>query len=145
MKLQNFRLSPVLGAISLTGTKREWDLHNIGTFSGLTYHVDRNEVRMEWCFSLEKRQLTCALVFRGVMFLLMLPDLPDILLSEAECVSGIFFVRPQKKEEPLNYEYRMTADLENGESFNMVFLLQSGRSIEIGAEIVELVETECGG
>lgn len=140
MKLLNFSIPDVVGAIALQGMSQYWDLHNCGLFKGFEFNSDQNVLTMTWTFSSDVKFSSCRLVFRGITFLLFLPSNGVVPLTEDTCVSGIFRVTVQNVLLPSPFQYRVKDTWREGEIFNLVFLLQSGRSIEIGAETTELLE-----
>jgi hypothetical protein len=141
MKLINFDLERPFVAISLKGLGHEWDLHNFADFLGLRFDAADNSLSMTWDASShegnpwgepENTAKGCQLIFCNVTFLQMSGRDNEIPLSEDLCLSSVSKVIPNTTE------YRCRDDWGEGEEFNLLFEFHSERSLEIGAESVEL-------
>ena len=138
MKLLNFELSSPHYAIELLGLGFVWDLHNAGKFLGIKITPSDNSATMTWRVTGHpaSKYLGCNLVFRGLKRMVVSPRDKELPLTEDDCVSGISKIIPNHQG---NADSRINPQLDEGERFSLLFGFQSRRSIEIGAESVELV------
>ncbi|HEY2845107.1 MAG TPA: hypothetical protein VGJ09_15700 [Bryobacteraceae bacterium] len=137
MKLLNFELETPYFGIALVGLDFLWDLHNVFTFLSVNLDATSNVAVMTWTAS-GHTPITysgCRLVFSGLKLLVISARDGDLPLSEDLCVSSISKVLPEPSLEP---ELRMKAQWGSNEAFHLLFQFQSGRSIEIDADAVEL-------
>jgi hypothetical protein len=78
----------------------------------------------------------CILLFRGLHTLMISPRHQELPLSEDLCVAGISKVAPGQTEPP---EHRTRSHWDALDTFDLWFTFQSGRSIELSADTVELI------
>jgi hypothetical protein len=140
MKLLNFELSSPSYGIELIGLGFAWDLHNAGIFSGIVVDADDNSVCMRWALS--GHPITkfsgCPLLFIGLKVMIISPRNEDLPRSEGLCISGISKLIPEPGE---RLEYRVKRQWHENDRFHLLFQFQSGRSIEVDADSVELIGT----
>ncbi len=141
MKLINFDLEHPFSGIALEGLGHYWDLHNFAEFLGFNFGVPNNSLSLEWDASSKEgnpwgdtgnKAKGCKLVFRNLAFLKMSGRNDEMPLSEDLCLSEVSKVIPEMTE------YRYKQKWVESEKFNLLFEFQSGRTLEIGAESVEL-------
>jgi hypothetical protein len=134
----SFELSQSSFAIELIGLGFVWDLHNAGQFLGVSVEVSDNTAIMSWRVSGHPaaKFSGCRLVFRNLKAMVISPRDEGLPISEDLCVSGISKVIPEATAKP---EYRTKRQWGSADPFHLLFQFQSGRSIEISAETVELV------
>ncbi len=139
MKLANFELATPSFGIALVGLDSYWDLHNGLSFLSFSLDAKSNIATMTWKASGHApiRYSGCTLVFIGLKLLIISARDSDPPLSEDLCVSSVSMVLPEPNPEPA---FRMKAQWNSNEEFHLLFQFQSGRSIEIDAETVELRE-----
>ena len=137
MHLSNFDLSSQAFSIELIGLDFIWDLHNVGEFLGLRLQPDDNSAIMSWRISSHpsNKFSGCQLVFKNLRMLIITPRDEGLPRTEDLCVAGISRVIPNGGDKP---EHRIRQSVPD-DHFNLLFQFQSGRSIEIDAETVELV------
>jgi len=137
MRLSNFELSAPSFSIELIGLDFIWDLHNAGDFLGIYLQTNDNSAIMTWKISGHPatKFSGCRLVFKGLRMMVVTARDAGLPLSEDHCVAGISQVIPNAGDKPENRIRQSVQD----DAFNLLFQFQSGRSIEIGAEVVELV------
>ncbi|HEY6305629.1 MAG TPA: hypothetical protein VI488_04110 [Candidatus Angelobacter sp.] len=138
MRMLNFELSASSFAVELVGLDCVWDLHNAGQFLGVNVAASDNTAIMSWRVSghAVAKYSACRLVFKDLKLMVISPRDAGLPISEDLCVSGISKVVPGATEKP---EYRTKRHWDSGDPFNLLFQFQSGRSIEVSAETVELV------
>jgi len=134
MKLVNFGLSTPSFGIELVGLEVFWDLHNTWSFQGVSLNTKNNTAVMRWMID-GRPSTTLSLIFTNLKLLSISERADDLPLSEDLCVSSVSKVLPEPNPEP---EFRMKAQWDPNEAFHLLFQFQSGRSIEIDAETVEL-------
>jgi len=149
MRFLNFSLSTPSHATVLRGLDNEWDIHNAALFLGIQTVANANTLEMKWAIDYSGNPLgapatignAChlSLVFRNPSFVLVLPRNEKLPLEEETCIAGISKVIPVDATNPKTAEYRVRAEWDEHENFNLLFVFQSGRSIEIGADAVELL------
>ncbi len=141
MKLTNFDLESSFSSIALIGFGFWWDLHNGADFGGLSFDAASSSLSMLWDASSPEgptwgdptnQSQGCKLIFRGVTFLQLSPRDGEYPQSEDLCVSGISKVIPNTTE------FRCQDQWAEGEEFNLLFEFHSERSVEVGAESVEM-------
>jgi hypothetical protein len=138
MKLVNFELATPSFGIDLVGLGVFWDLHNSWSFQGISLYTKNNTALMRWVIDdrPSAKYSGCNLIFTELKLLVVSARDGDLPLSEDRCVSSVSKVLPEPNPEP---EFRMKARWDVNEAFHLLFQFQSGRSIEIDAETVELV------
>ena len=134
MKLVNFGLSTPSFGIELVGLEVFWDLHNTWSFQGVSLNTKNNTAVMRWMID-GRPSTTLSLIFTNLKLLSISERADDLPLSEDLCVSSVSKVLPEPNPEPA---FRMKAQWDSNEAFHLLFQFQSGRSIEIDAETVEL-------
>jgi hypothetical protein len=138
MKLLNFELATPSFAIELVGLDFVWDLHNAGSFLGVSLDAQHNSALMKWTVTghPSAKYAGCNLVFSGLRLFVVSDRDHDLPLSEDLCVSGISKVLPEfRGESPL----RMKPQWNENEPFHLLFEFQSRRALEINAATAELV------
>ena len=144
MKLLNFSLlSPVQG-ITLIGLGCEWDLHNFAKFAGFRFDPVENSLLMEWSVPrmdnpwgwFENRAIGCRLKFRNVKWMDISARDESMPMSEDVCLFGISKVIPDRTE------HRFKSVWLDDEPFHLLLEFQSGRSIEVASDTVELESIE---
>ena len=140
MKFLNFELSKPSFSIELNGLGYVWDLHNAGQFVGLKIIPTDNTVVMSWRITGHPAtQFSgCNLVFIGLKLLIVSSRDEELPSSEDLCLSAISKISPGS-DEP---DRRIKADWGKSDPFHLLFEFQSGRSIEVNAETVELVSVD---
>jgi hypothetical protein len=138
MKILNFELSLPYHCIELRGLDFVWDLHNAGTFLGLTLNANDNTASMKWRVSGAPSTIFpgCELSFVGLKLLIISARDEDLRYSEDLTISGISKVTPGSAEK---WEYRVRREWNSSDPFHLLFDFQSQRSIEIDADTVELI------
>jgi len=133
----NFKLATPSFCIGLVGLDSYWDLHNGLSFQSFSLDAKGNIAAMTWTASGHAPIMYsgCRLVFIGLKLLVISARDGDLPLSEDLCVSSVSMVLPEPNPEPA---FRMKAQWDENEVFHLLFQFQSGRSIEIDAETVEL-------
>ena len=141
MKLINFELESPFATITLKGLGCEWDLHNCADFVGFSFNAGDNSLALAWDASSpegntwgdpENNAKGCKLIFRNVTFIHMSRRDEAYPHSEDLCLSSVSKVIPNTAE------YRYQDKWGEDEEFNLLFEFHSERSLEIGAESVEL-------
>ena len=132
----------------MVGLGGEWDLHNIGIFRGYEFNVDARTVTFKWSLDYsgspwappngQPYPRICSLVFHNHSLLLVVTPDKNILVGDDTCVVGISKVAPFDYSHPILWQYRVKEQWGETEPFHLLIALQSGRSIEVGAEDVEL-------
>src|SRR5437773_10266591 len=111
MRFLNFDLSTPSFSIELIGLDFIWDLHNSGTFLGVTVNAADNTAIMRWTIDgspaykhFDRRPASkysgCELVFTGLKLMMVSPRDEELPFSEDHCVSGVSKVVPEPAEEP---------------------------------------------
>jgi hypothetical protein len=146
MKLINFYLDT---SIELNSEGLNWDLHNFADFTGLELVPTENAAVLRWRApkvenpwgSFQNKYAGVELWFRNLEFLKIGPRDEELPLTEDTCVADILQVDPAiQAEEP---RLRAINAVEGGNGqFHLCFVFQSGRTIEIGSQRVELVPVE---
>lgn len=142
MRLKNFEIS---SEIELQTGNLFWDIHNFADFEGLELLPAHDAVVMKWTVpkrpnpwgSPENRSSGMNLYFDDLQFLKISPRDPDMPFTEDACVSQILRVDPNIQHNEPHMRTRNLWPL--GDSFRLVFQFQSGRTIEIESETVELI------
>jgi hypothetical protein len=144
VRLLNFKLEKPSFGIELLGLGFVWDLHNSGEFVGVEFIAESNTVVMKWSLlgHLATKYSGCDLVFKNLKQMVVTPRDEALPLSEDRCVSGVSMVVPDG-DAPA--QYRIKSAWNTNDPFGLLFEFQSGRSIEIEAETVELVAVRTVG
>ena len=144
MKLLNFSLSNPVQDITLVGLGCEWDLHNFANFAGFKFDPVGDCLRMEWLAPAienpwgctENRAKGCALKFKNVKWVAITARDETTPTSEDSCLSGISKVIPGRTE------HRFKAEWGDDEHFHLLLEFESGRTIEVSSDTVELERIE---
>jgi len=138
MRLVNFELSKPSFAIELIGLGCTWDLHNSGTFVGAYLYAAENAMVMRWMVTNEPgaHYSGCDLVFKGLKSMIVSRRDPELPLSEDLCLASVSQIEPGFAEKP---EHRVRNQWNVSDVFNLLFEFQSLRTIEVDAELAELV------
>jgi len=138
MKLINFELSQPSFSIELIGLGYVWDLHNAGSFLGVTVDPTDNSAVMKWAITGHHatKYSGCNLVFRGLKMIIVSPRDEELPYSEDTVVSGMSKIIPQASGK---LELRTRVKWHADDPFHLLVEFQSRRSIEINADTVELI------
>ncbi len=146
MKLNNFTLEKESHARALDGLGKYWDLHAYAKLGALSYLTKDNSLELTWnvrqidnAWSDRTNTATgCLLRFNNVNRLKVMQS-DDESTCEDQCVSSISKIdtREHPRSEPL--EFRMRREWHSNDEFGLLIVLQSGRTIEIQAESVDLI------
>jgi len=141
MKLVNLELDRPYNSGSIKGLGYEWDLHNCADCLGFDFSAVDSTFSMTWDASSpqgttwgnpENDAKGCKLIFRNVNFIHMSPRDAAYPRNEDWCVSNMSKVIPNTTE------FRYQDYWDEGDEFNLLFEFHSERTLEIGAESVEL-------
>ncbi len=144
MRLVNFSLSNPVQDITLIGFGCEWDLHNFADFKGFTFDPIEDCLQMMWAVPAvenpwgctENRAKGCALKFRNVKSVTITARDEPTPSSDDSCLSGISKVIPGRTE------HRFKAEWQDNEPFHLLLEFESGRTIEVASDTVELERIE---
>lgn len=140
MKLINFSLSNPVQSSTLIGLGCEWDLHNFADFVGFKFNPVEDYLRMDWLAPAvenpwgctENRAKGCALTFKNLKKVeITARDKATPALDDA-CLLGISRVIPDRTE------HRFKAKWQDDEPFHLLLEFESGRTIEVASDTVEL-------
>jgi hypothetical protein len=141
IKLLNFELESSYYALTIKGLGYDWDLHNFADYQGFCFDPTDNSLSLMWIAVPNEgnpwgcpanKSKGCKLIFRNIRFLQMSGMDESIPLSEELGLSSISKVIPNTTE------WRCKETWDETDEFNLLFEFQSERSLEIGAESVEL-------
>ena len=149
MELRNFKLEESSHAIALVGLGAYWDLHAFVDFEEIRYFTVENTVELRWHApdvsnpwgDEQNRAKGCCVRFTEVSLLRIHQSDPQNT-NEDDCVSGISMIDTNDWDLLKPVEFRMKREWKAGEDFGLLFILQSGRSIEIQARSAELLALE---
>ena len=151
MKLMNFSLRDKPTTVTLVEGEREWELHNYATFESAEYRPLDDILLLTWGIvdgsvpnginpwgSANNPYRGCAISFEGVQYFQMLDGGLGSGVDENGTLAFAAWVSPPSPGDPVPADLRIKeADHDIGAA-HLFLKLQSGRSIEIGADRASL-------
>ncbi|MDQ6631030.1 MAG: hypothetical protein M3Y82_04640 [Verrucomicrobiota bacterium] len=139
MKFKNFTIVDEPYSIEIEALGVVWDLHNVADFLSFTQDVHQNSVVMKWqinqTYALQEYPADkFELLFSDVNCLEISPRDKELPHSEDDCVASISRVPPSQ---PMSSLAEHEIDINQDETFHLVFAFQSEQRIRIGAQMAE--------
>ena len=145
MNLQNFHLEKESHSIALIGKGKYWDLHAYAKLKSVIYMPAKDQAELTWITAPVKNAwgdpkngaTGCTLRFSEIRLMRIARGNGT---QEDECVSSVSQIDTRESVTVDPIEFRMRRVWQPKEEFGLLFIMQSGRTVEIQAQVAELIE-----